>query len=95
MGRECCVLLLWEGNGKELTDVASAGKEMDFLAFFPPFTLHPKIPRLFHCRNRFLGLTQSFLNIEGAKRCQNDRNNSAVIWYFHHHCVGFKLDEQS
>ena len=29
--------------------------------------LHPKIPRLFHCRNRFLGLTQSFLKIEGAK----------------------------
>ena len=57
--------------------------------------LHPKIPRLFHCRNRFLGLTQSFLKIEGAKRCQNDRTNSAVIWYFHHHCVGFKLDEQS
>ena len=26
---------------------------------------------------------------------QNDSTNSAVIWYFHHHCVGFKLDEQS
>ena len=65
------------------------------LTFINVPILHPKIPRLFHCRNRFLGLTQSFLNIEGAKRCQNDRTNSAVIWYFHHHCVGFKLDEQS
>ena len=44
---------------------------------------------LFGCQN------ESFSKIEGFKRCQNDRTNSAVIWYFHHHCVLFKLAEQS
>ena len=59
------------------------------------FILHPKIPILFHCKNRFLVITKSILKIESFKRCQNDRTNEAVIWYFHHHFVLFKLAKQS
>ena len=60
-----------------------------------PSKLHPKIPRLFHCKNRFWVITESIFKIESFKRCQNDRTNGAVIWYFHHHCVLFELAEQS
>ena len=58
-------------------------------------TLHPKIPRLVHCINRFWGITESIFKIESFMRCQNDRTNGANIWYFHHHCVLFKFTEHS
>ena len=53
--------------------------------------MHPKIPRLFHCKNRFWVITESIFKIESLKRCQNDSTNGAVIWYFHHQCVLFEL----
>ena len=61
----------WDGGGRQVS--------WDVLLI-----LHPKIPRLVHCKNRFWGITESIWKLKA---------NGAVIWYFHHHCVLFKLAE--
>ena len=59
--------------------------------------IYLKILGLLLGQNRFWGITvtESIFKIKSFKRCQNDRTNGAVIWYFHHPCLLFKLAEQS
>ena len=82
-------------EGVEYTDLfGNIESQAKVVKAYKKPTLHPKIPRLFHCKNRFWVITESFFKIESFKRCQNDCTNGAVIWYFHHHCVLFELAEQ-